>query len=69
MAEGTGIHEVFVYSAEREHSLAQLDDTFTGFVLSRVTNIEDPNRSHEIELWPADVDISVVLYKITGEAI
>ena len=50
-------------SAE-DHSRAAIAVTVTtGFVLPRIPHIEDADRPHEIELWPADIDVRAVLSK------
>ena len=38
-----------------------------GLVLSCIPYIEDADGPHEIELWPADIDVRAVLNKPKGE--
>ena len=33
-------------------------------LLSRIPHVEHTNRAHEIELWPADVNVSALLCKV-----
>ncbi len=42
---------------------------FAGFVRTRITDIEDPDGAHEIELRFADVDAGTILRKTKGDVI
>ena len=37
-----------------------------GLVLSCIPYIEDADGPHEIELWPADIDVRAILNKLEG---
>lgn len=54
-------------SAE-DHGRAPIAVTVTtGFMLPGIANIKDADGPHEIELWPADIDVRAVLNEPQSE--